>query len=65
MYYYRAQIQFIYEWKGEVYAKCTFCSSDFSISHGGKSDCVGHISTNKHKDSAKAVSASKLVKPWK
>ena len=41
---------------GDLYARCTFCSSDFSIAHGGKNDVVAHISTKKHKEAGKAVS---------
>lgn len=39
--------------KGEQYAFCTFCHTDFSISHGGKNDIEKHRDTEKHRDSYK------------
>ncbi len=46
---------------GESYARCTFCCSDFSVAHGGKTDVVTHISTKRHKEARKAIAASKSV----
>ncbi len=46
---------------GESYARCTFCCSDFSVAHGGKTDVVTHISTKRHKEAGKAIAATKSV----
>ena len=45
---------------GETFSRCTLCSSDFNISHGGKNDVTAHVNTTKHKDMLKA-SKSKPV----
>ncbi len=46
---------------GDLYVRCKFCSSDFTVTHGGKND-VAQISSKRHKDVGKAVSISKSVK---
>ncbi|XP_061783213.1 uncharacterized protein [Nerophis lumbriciformis] len=38
--------------KGKGYAICTFCCSDFSIEHGGRTDIVAHERSEKHKSAA-------------
>ena len=43
-----------------MYARCTYCNSDFSVAHGGKND-VAHINTKRHKEAGKASSSSKTV----
>lgn len=35
--------------KGDLWAFCTVCKNDFSISHGGGNDIERHITTAKHK----------------
>lgn len=39
---------------GSSRARCKWCSSDFSIGHGGKNDLYKHMQTVKHKDFEKA-----------
>ena len=46
---------------GDGFARCLFCSSDFSITHGGKNDVTSHIKTKRHIEMDKAASASKSV----
>ena len=41
--------------KGELYAYCTYCKKDISISHGGENDLLKHDQTQGHKDIAKAL----------
>ena len=35
--------------KGEGFALCTMCGSDFSVVHGGENDINRHKDTSKHK----------------
>ena len=44
-----------------TFARCTLCSSDFSISHGGRNDVTSHEKTNHHKEVAKEASTSKSL----
>lgn len=37
------------------------CSSDFSVSHGGKNDVTTHVKGKHHRDMAKATSTSQSV----
>ena len=37
----------------DFHAWCTVCKIDKNISHGGMSDCRGHIESGKHKTNAK------------
>ncbi|KAH6927818.1 hypothetical protein HPB50_008954 [Hyalomma asiaticum] len=37
--------------KGEHHAFCTICKYDISISHGGRTDVVAHVSSKKHTNS--------------
>ncbi|XP_061887882.1 uncharacterized protein LOC133638881 [Entelurus aequoreus] len=49
----KKEFQFIQDSsKGKGYAACTFCSSDFSIEHGGRTDVVAHERSEKHKSAA-------------
>lgn len=41
--------------KGSLYAKCTACCSDFTISHGGRADVVKQVATQKYIDNVKCV----------
>lgn len=36
--------------RGEHYAHCTLCLSDFSVKHSGEYDIKSHLNTTKHKD---------------
>lgn len=40
---------------------CTTCLSNFSVTHGEKTDITGHIKTNKHKNAKKAAITSNKV----
>ena len=40
--------------KGETYARCNSCNSDFSIKSSGAYDIKIHIESTKHKSSAEA-----------
>lgn len=42
-------------------AFCSICSSEFSISHGGRADIVKHCATDKHSSAIKAASTSVKV----
>lgn len=41
--------------KGNTFAMCIVCQTDFSVAHGGRSDVLKHVSTQKHKDKVKCV----------
>ena len=45
--------------RGEGYAHCTVCETDFSIGHGGINDCAIHVGGPRHKKYA----ASKQSQP--
>ncbi|KAJ8049985.1 Zinc finger BED domain-containing protein 5 [Holothuria leucospilota] len=48
--------------KGDTYAFCTSCTMDFSVSHGGRNDCLKHVSTDRHRrNSASITSNSKIL----
>jgi len=34
--------------KGETFAFCTICSSNFMVSHGGLADCKRHVEGDNH-----------------
>lgn len=40
---------------GNTCARCTLCSSDFSIAHGGRNDVTTHVKGKHHKDIAMSV----------
>ena len=35
---------------GESHIFCNVCNSDFSVTHGGRDDCVKHVKRKKHLD---------------
>ena len=48
------------------FAKCTYCASDFNISHSGLNDVTSHIRPKNHREMAKACSSksiSSFVRP--
>jgi hypothetical protein len=45
--------------KGNKFAFCEFCRTDFSIIHGGQSDGTKYVGTAKHKGNAKDVQSSR------
>jgi hypothetical protein len=47
--------------KGNKFAFCEFCRTDFSINHGGYSDVTKHVGTAKHKGNAKDVQSSRSL----
>lgn len=47
-----------------MFAHCSFCSSDFSVSHGGRNDVTTHIKGKRHKEMGKAASTSQSVKSF-
>ena len=51
---------------GNGFARCTYCASDFNISHSGRNDVTSHIRSKHHGEMAKACSSksiSSFVKP--
>jgi hypothetical protein len=52
----KAEFSFIEAVTGEdTKGRCKWCSSEFSISHGGKSDIKDHVKTLKHQNGKKNV----------
>ena len=49
---------------GDIYAHCSLCSSDFSVSHGGKNDVTTHVKGKRHRDMAMAASISQSVRSF-
>ena len=47
--------------KGNTYAQCSFCSSDFSISHGGRNDVTTHVGGKHHQEAIRASSSSRSL----
>ncbi|XP_063215641.1 uncharacterized protein LOC134527170 [Bacillus rossius redtenbacheri] len=47
--------------KGDHFAFCSLCRSDFAVSHGGRWDVVKHIQTKKHQDNVRCVDANKKL----
>lgn len=47
--------------KGNTYAHCSFCISDFSISHGGRNDVTTHVGGKHHQQAVKSSSSSKSL----
>ena len=44
--------------KGNTFAQCVLCSSDFSISHGGRRDITTHVSGERQQRKATLTSKS-------
>ena len=44
--------------KGEEFAHCTICKTDFSVKHGGLNDCTKHVRGKSHKEFEKSKSAA-------
>ena len=47
--------------KGDLYARCTYCSSDFLVSHGGKSDVSTHVAGTEHKKAFASSTTSRSI----
>ena len=47
--------------KGETYARCNSCNSDFSIKSSGAYDIKIHIESAKHKSSAEARASNHAI----
>ena len=47
--------------KGEHFARCTLCSCDISIAHGGASDIKLHVQSSKHHSAALDVGGSSSI----
>ncbi|XP_030853616.1 uncharacterized protein LOC105439660 [Strongylocentrotus purpuratus] len=50
--------------KGEYYAFCTVCGADISIKSGGRNDVFRHITSDKHKQTAKARGNTKGIQSF-
>ncbi|XP_038058954.1 uncharacterized protein LOC119730226 [Patiria miniata] len=50
--------------RGENYARCTLCISDFSIGHSGSYDITQHIETTKHRNIAETKSANRSIRQF-
>ena len=51
---------------GNGFARCTYCASDFNISHSRRNDVTSHIRSKNHREMAKACSSksiSSFVRP--
>ena len=58
---YYTLIIYKYFLKGDTYARYTLYCSDFTISHGGRSDVTTHVQGKHHKEMAKASSSSRSI----
>lgn len=47
--------------KADTYAYCSVCDSDFTISHGGRSDCRRHIEGPRHVNFAKLKGSNRQL----
>lgn len=47
--------------KGNTFAFCTLCCTDFSILHRGKGDIVAHVNRQKHQEMAKTTKDNKKI----
>ena len=47
--------------RGETYALCKTCNTDFSIGHGGDNDVKKHLKLKKHLESVKALKSSQKM----
>eukprot|EP00057_Strongylocentrotus_purpuratus_P010834 XP_011665308.1 PREDICTED: uncharacterized protein LOC105438778 [Strongylocentrotus purpuratus] len=50
--------------KGEYYAFCTVCGADISIKSGGRNDVFRHITSDKHKQTAKSRGNTKGIQSF-
>ena len=46
---------------GNTFARCTLCSIDFGVYHGGRSDIAQHVRSKRHIESDKAASTSRSL----
>lgn len=46
---------------GNTFARCTLCSIDFGVYHGGRNDVANHVNIKRHVDSDKAASTSRSL----
>ena len=53
---YPLHLQCFPQHSGTTYLRCTICTTDFNISHGGRNDMTTHVRGKHHKDMAKASS---------
>ena len=47
--------------RGNSFARCEFCNTDFNISHGGVNDVKRHLATSKHQQCLNAASRSRQI----
>ena len=47
--------------RGETYALCSICNTDFSIGHGGENDIKRHVALNKHVQTVAAPKSTQNV----
>ena len=47
--------------RGENYAHCTICNTNFCIEHGGENDVKRHISLNKHIEAVSALNSTQRL----
>lgn len=47
--------------KGELYAFCTYCKSNISVTGGGVNDITRHAEGKKHKQVAKSIQMSSRI----
>ena len=47
--------------RGENYAHCTICNTDFCIGHGGENDVKRHITLNKHIEAVSALKSTQRL----
>ena len=50
--------------KGDTFAFCEFCHSDFIADHGGENDVKKHIATPKHREYCDATKGQKKLTKW-
>lgn len=47
--------------QGEMFAYCRACNTNFSVSYGGKSDVIRHLSTLLHKQNSECIEGNKKL----
>ena len=50
--------------KGDTFAFCEFCHSDFSVGHGGENNVNKYIATPKHREYYDATKGQKKLTNW-